>query len=108
MPCPGETGGNTTKQIISLGAGTDTRYFRLRANNRHQDLVYHEFDFPDICEAKIRTIETKVAAHFVADAIKVNKEGYFCHPLDLRQLPSQPEFSFPGFQPDVGVSQSHV
>ncbi|PQE31324.1 leucine carboxyl methyltransferase 1 protein [Rutstroemia sp. NJR-2017a WRK4] len=46
-----------TKQIISLGAGTDTRYFRLRARNGHQNVVYHEFDFPAVCAAKYRLVQ---------------------------------------------------
>ncbi|CAD6447080.1 83e3d3e9-4c85-4ed9-8f21-6410cc421a9e [Sclerotinia trifoliorum] len=45
------------KQIISLGAGTDTRYFRLRAKNLHKDVIYHEFDFPSVCAAKNRLVQ---------------------------------------------------
>ncbi|KAF7926840.1 uncharacterized protein EAE98_006225 [Botrytis deweyae] len=45
------------KQIISLGAGTDTRYFRLRAKNLHSNVVYHEFDFPSVCVAKNRLVQ---------------------------------------------------
>ncbi|KAI1004807.1 hypothetical protein K3495_g3406 [Podosphaera aphanis] len=44
------------KQIISLGAGTDTRYFRLRQQNRHTNVIYHEFDFPSVSEAKMCTV----------------------------------------------------
>ena len=46
------------KQIISLGAGTDTRYFRLRAQNRHRNVIYHEFDFPAVCAAKCLIAES--------------------------------------------------
>ncbi|APA06206.1 hypothetical protein SS1G_01313 [Sclerotinia sclerotiorum 1980 UF-70] len=45
------------KQIISLGAGTDTRYFRLRAKNLHKGVIYHEFDFPSVCAAKNRLVQ---------------------------------------------------
>ena len=45
-----------TKQIISLGAGTDTRYFRLRSQDKHHNLIYHEFDFPTVSETKRRTV----------------------------------------------------
>ncbi|KAJ5052240.1 uncharacterized protein L3040_001997 [Drepanopeziza brunnea f. sp. 'multigermtubi'] len=45
-----------TKQIISLGAGTDTRYFRLRSKNKHHSLVYHEFDFPSVSTNKRRIV----------------------------------------------------
>ncbi|ESZ99120.1 hypothetical protein SBOR_0530 [Sclerotinia borealis F-4128] len=53
-------GDNSTpqpKQIISLGAGTDTRYFRLRAKNLHKNVIYHEFDFPSVCAAKCRLVQ---------------------------------------------------
>ncbi|KAF7901464.1 hypothetical protein EAF00_003685 [Botryotinia globosa] len=45
------------KQIISLGAGTDTRYFRLRAKNLHNNVIYHEFDFPSVCVAKNHLVQ---------------------------------------------------
>ncbi|KAI9645576.1 carboxy methyl transferase for protein phosphatase 2A [Ciborinia camelliae] len=53
-------GDNSTpqpKQIISLGAGTDTRYFRLRAKKLHKNVIYHEFDFPSVCAAKCRLVK---------------------------------------------------
>jgi [phosphatase 2A protein]-leucine-carboxy methyltransferase len=46
------------KQIISLGAGTDTRYFRLRAQNRTRNLIYHEFDFPAVCASKWHMVDS--------------------------------------------------
>lgn len=46
-----------SKQIISLGAGTDTRYFRLRAKNLHKNAIYHELDFPSVCAAKSRLVQ---------------------------------------------------
>ena len=49
------------KQIISLGAGTDTRYFRLRAQNRNRNVIYHEFDFPAVCAAKCHIVESNKA-----------------------------------------------
>lgn len=50
-----------TRQIISLGAGTDTRYFRLRQRNRHRKLLYHEIDFPNVCHAKRKIVEAHAA-----------------------------------------------
>ncbi|KAG0649123.1 Leucine carboxyl methyltransferase 1 [Hyphodiscus hymeniophilus] len=111
------------KQIVSLGAGTDTRYFRLRAQNRHHNVIYHEFDFPAVCAAKCHIVEsnkslsrdeTIARAETVApintgspgiaeaewqllrsvkDRSGGMEAGYICHPLDLRELPSIPGLS---------------
>lgn len=116
-----------TKQIISLGAGTDTRYFRLRSQNKHQNLIYHEFDFPSVCQAKWETVrnndlftsgtdeylfplnsavETQ-APQKVWGFNKKSKDGttemiYCCHPLDLRQLPTAYNFQLPtGLRTDI-------
>ncbi|GAB1319078.1 carboxy methyl transferase for protein phosphatase 2A [Madurella fahalii] len=40
------------RQIVSLGAGTDTRSLRLFASQRHRNLAYHEIDFPAIIARK--------------------------------------------------------
>jgi len=86
------------RQVISLGAGTDTRYFRLRAKNTYPGLLYHEFDFPDICQAKINTVNNH---QLLPDGLKANEENYFCHPLDLRTLPSKSTEDFKGIRTDV-------
>lgn len=44
-----------------MGAGTDTRYFRLRAKNLHNNVIYHEFDFPSVCSAKSRLVQQNYA-----------------------------------------------
>ncbi|KAL8761131.1 MAG: hypothetical protein Q9184_002731, partial [Pyrenodesmia sp. 2 TL-2023] len=45
------------KQIISLGAGSDTRFFRLRSKNPpFYPFTYHELDFPSNTVQKISTI----------------------------------------------------
>ncbi|EEB07566.1 leucine carboxyl methyltransferase Ppm1 [Schizosaccharomyces japonicus yFS275] len=44
------------KQIISLGAGTDTRVFRFLAKYGPSKFVYHEFDFLVNCVKKLRVI----------------------------------------------------
>ncbi|TVY49979.1 Leucine carboxyl methyltransferase 1 [Lachnellula cervina] len=106
------------KQIISLGAGTDTRYFRLRAQNKHRNLIYHEFDFPSVCTTKSRIVSSNEALSkgdgnatlFVEPrkptgetdsdpepewGFRDHRDGetetiYCCHPLDLRRLPYTP------------------
>ncbi|RQM07847.1 hypothetical protein DH86_00000719, partial [Scytalidium sp. 3C] len=98
------------KQIISLGAGTDTRYFRLRDRNLHHNVIYHEFDFPRVTEAKFRIVQNSPALRnqehlfqrfgepgeeneatewgFINTVDGEDQSGYVCHPLDLRNLPS--------------------
>ncbi|KAH7312943.1 S-adenosyl-L-methionine-dependent methyltransferase [Rhexocercosporidium sp. MPI-PUGE-AT-0058] len=107
---------NTTsqkKQILSLGAGTDTRYFRLRSKNKANNLIYHEFDFPSVSTTKSRTVsnnrllsksgdetlfpEFKSPAFGISQqntdwGINTTRDGvsevtYCCHPMDLRELP---------------------
>ena len=45
------------KQIVSLGAGSDTRFFRLMTRNEGPpNMIYHELDFPVNTEHKIQMI----------------------------------------------------
>jgi [phosphatase 2A protein]-leucine-carboxy methyltransferase len=115
-----------TKQIVSLGAGTDTRYFRLRSQNKHHNLIYHEFDFPTVSETKRRTVlgnpllsklnENEIhfpdsqkpppdqAAEwgFTQSKDGISETIYCCHPLDLRQLPyAQPTQPIHGLRTDI-------
>ncbi|KAK1836488.1 putative leucine carboxyl methyltransferase [Podospora conica] len=46
----------TPRQIISLGAGTDTRALRLLASSSHPHLLYHELDFPLIAARKLSSL----------------------------------------------------
>ncbi|MBE7179889.1 MAG: class I SAM-dependent methyltransferase [Terriglobus roseus] len=45
------------KQIVSLGAGSDTRYFRILASGRAKDLIYHELDFASNTSKKVSAIQ---------------------------------------------------
>ncbi|KAJ2896504.1 putative leucine carboxyl methyltransferase 1 protein [Zalerion maritima] len=49
-------GGDGPKQIVSLGAGTDTRPLRIFSDPRWRgmEIVYHEVDFPTMAEKKLR------------------------------------------------------
>ncbi|KAF9890319.1 hypothetical protein FE257_005985 [Aspergillus nanangensis] len=89
------------KQIISLGAGTDTRIFRLLSSSpdlRH-NLIYHEIDFAVNTTAKIKFIratprlqqalglgspENEITISEAGDAL--HSSNYHLHPLDLRSL----------------------
>ena len=87
------------KQIISLGAGSDTRALRLLSNNSNRP-VYHELDFSVNTTSKIRTIratpllqkalglgENNVTISEMADAL--HSPWYHIHPVDLRSLPKR-------------------
>ncbi|KAJ9648838.1 carboxy methyl transferase for protein phosphatase 2A [Coniosporium tulheliwenetii] len=90
------------KQIISLGAGSDTRYFRIIYKDPAIKLVYHELDFPANTAQKISAIQrtpSLLAAirstlsslsdlHTTTDTL--TSPSYNIHPLDLRTLASDP------------------
>ncbi|KAI9674171.1 MAG: carboxy methyl transferase for protein phosphatase 2A [Caeruleum heppii] len=109
----------TKKQIISLGAGSDTRFFRLRNSIARHALVYHELDFPAVTAQKISSIrrsERLLAAieaqnkqdteiTFSQDGTSLHSSSYHIHPVDLRTLASpsplssSPSASLPGLCP---------
>ncbi|KAF7717504.1 Uncharacterized protein PECH_007942 [Penicillium ucsense] len=104
---PSSTGSHCKKQIISLGAGSDTRVFRLFARRDYSSrLIYHEIDFAVNTSAKIRTIrstpqlqrglgieETKdnVSISDAGDAL--HSPSYHIHPCDLRSLKADPSIT---------------
>ncbi|RDA88765.1 hypothetical protein CP532_4131 [Ophiocordyceps camponoti-leonardi (nom. inval.)] len=86
------------KQIVSLGAGTDTRPFRLLEGH---DVIYHEMDFEPTCRRKYRTVsaspslarslqdvETAESGSWSARWCRGGEDGgeYHCHAVDLRRL----------------------
>ncbi|KFY22103.1 hypothetical protein V493_06846 [Pseudogymnoascus sp. VKM F-4281 (FW-2241)] len=99
-------------QIISLGAGTDTRYFRYLDRGHKDQILYHELDFPIISANKLAFItrsatlappgseflalrevpdpdpERKMWGYFTDNQ---KKAGYLFHPMDLRNLPAEIE-----------------
>ncbi|KAA8651725.1 hypothetical protein EYZ11_000070 [Aspergillus tanneri] len=91
------------KQIISLGAGSDTRAFRLLSMQPRPDLIYHEIDFAVNTAAKIRFIRSTprlqqmlgigrpedVTISDAGDAL--HSTVYHLHPLDLRFLKRSPD-----------------
>ncbi|KAI1628292.1 S-adenosyl-L-methionine-dependent methyltransferase [Exophiala viscosa] len=96
------TGGNARKQIISLGAGSDTRFFRLKQKRRDLNLAYHEIDFESNTKKKIarlrsppfsRAAKTLASVDMEAADLVVSEDGatlsspdYTVLPQDLRQL----------------------
>ena len=98
------------RQIISLGAGSDTRFFRFRKRYAQIDLAYHEFDFPLNTKQKIRQMQTvdfyqAISKEWGVDwtpegrvvyeddakeppcfHLETGKSNYYLHSLDLRSL----------------------
>ncbi|KAJ0115384.1 hypothetical protein J7T55_012663 [Diaporthe amygdali] len=91
------------RQIVSLGAGTDTRCFRLfSSQRRRRGLIYHEVDFPSISSRKRMIVQATPALRSVLPGPVPTDDGaasaswrstpegegnqYWCHGLDLRDL----------------------
>lgn len=91
-------GPKTKRQIISLGAGSDTRYFRLQTSSSSwpQEFIYHELDFPEITASKIKIIlKGAVFGDLLPGPLDISNGGaglhspaYHIHPIDLRSLAS--------------------
>lgn len=96
-------GGKGERQIVSLGAGTDTRCFRLFSQkNRRRPLIYHEVDFPAISNRKRLIVQANPSLRRILPDPAPIEEGsatgswrstpegdgnrYWCHGLDLRDL----------------------
>ncbi|EGX91202.1 Leucine carboxyl methyltransferase superfamily [Cordyceps militaris CM01] len=98
-PAAGESAASTERQIVSLGAGTDTRPFRLFAGaGPHQKLTYHELDFDVTSRRKLQIVQgnrqfsrivtnsaVKSAQTWTAQPAHGAGE-YYCHGVDLREL----------------------
>ncbi|KAF2195280.1 leucine carboxyl methyltransferase 1 [Zopfia rhizophila CBS 207.26] len=93
------TSPESPKQIISLGAGTDTRYFRLRDKYPNSQLIYHEIDFPTNTAAKLSSLQrhpqlyTKLTSNSPPNPLSVapsattyHSATYNLHACDLRTL----------------------
>ncbi|OCK96582.1 leucine carboxyl methyltransferase 1 [Cenococcum geophilum 1.58] len=92
------------KQIVSLGAGTDTRYYRILSKYPSVKVVYHEFDFPSNTTTKIAAIQKTpfLLSHIrqplsdpsdlkiSADKTSLVSPFYNIHPIDLRTLSTSP------------------
>ncbi|KKZ62825.1 hypothetical protein EMCG_02820 [[Emmonsia] crescens] len=86
------------RQIISLGAGSDTRVFRLLSKDPSLDLLYHELDFPTNTAAKVKAIRSSPLLHKTlgihgpedanvsADGDTLHSKYLHVHPVDLRTL----------------------
>ncbi|PYH89129.1 leucine carboxyl methyltransferase [Aspergillus ellipticus CBS 707.79] len=86
------------KQIISLGAGSDTRVFRLLSQTpRPTNLIYHELDFATNTASKIKLIRASpLLQRVLGSDVTISPTGdalhspnYHLHPVDLRTLSQQ-------------------
>ncbi len=91
---------SSKKQIISLGAGSDTRFFNLAKKYMAQakpiPFLYHEIDFAQVTQRKALAISSKKALsdtinHEASPQINgrvgsIYSNTYCLHPLDLKDL----------------------
>ncbi|KAK0645557.1 S-adenosyl-L-methionine-dependent methyltransferase [Cercophora newfieldiana] len=92
------------RQIISLGAGTDTRALRLFTSTSpvHKDILYHEIDFPTTAAKKLTTIRTAprlrpvltitetLPSSWAAHSTSEPTNKLYYHGIDLRTLGQPP------------------
>lgn len=91
------------KQIISLGAGSDTRFFRLMGRKEKPNVVYHELDFPSNTAQKLALIKKSAnLKRLIGDEadctwtdVEVHCPSYHLHAIDLRTLHPKDEASSP-------------
>jgi O-methyltransferase involved in polyketide biosynthesis len=88
------------KQVVILGAGLDTMFFRLKSCEAVANAEYFELDFPDVTMQKVSTIKRRkplngllglgAASDFMAAVssgyTELNTPGYHLLPCDLRDL----------------------
>jgi [phosphatase 2A protein]-leucine-carboxy methyltransferase len=89
------------KQIISLGAGSDTRFFRLCAGTTYP-VIYHELDF----EANVIPKRTSIRASPALSRLILPKDStqgpsYHLHAIDLRDLTLKSPPTIPNLSSDI-------
>ncbi|KAI1152735.1 leucine carboxyl methyltransferase [Nemania diffusa] len=102
------------RQIVSLGAGTDTRVFRLREGGSCGNLVYHEVDFPTVTDRKFHVVKSTAAlravipgpefvdqTHTWHDESLSDGGQYWCHGVDLRDLSKPDVTPLAGLRTDI-------
>ncbi|KAH6702570.1 leucine carboxyl methyltransferase [Verticillium dahliae] len=100
------------RQIISLGAGTDTRIFRIFGGRACHNLTYHELDFPVTVTKKSRLVSAIPHMRRVLGEQVPQPDGswscrppsggeYYCHGIDLRELPQGGNSQLKGLKNNV-------
>lgn len=104
------TDAHSKKQIVSLGAGSDTRFFRRARKN----LVFHELDFPTNTTNKISMIQQDAPLKNIItstlddpssltvspDRTALHSPTLNIHPIDLRDMASASP-TLPNLDPDL-------
>ncbi|KAK1964268.1 leucine carboxyl methyltransferase [Colletotrichum sublineola] len=104
--------GSKQRQIISLGAGTDTRPFRLFPRTNRPELAYHEIDFSVTVQKKARIVQSVPLLRQILGVPSIEEDGswssqpspadkYYCHSRDLRELVQRGAPSLAGLRTDV-------
>ncbi|OTB06420.1 hypothetical protein M426DRAFT_318831 [Hypoxylon sp. CI-4A] len=100
------------RQIISLGAGTDTRCFKLFSQPTQSGLIYHEIDFPAISTKKLQLVNAipqlrsiirnpqSEDANWSSSSLQ-NGCQYWCHGIDLRDLAKDDAKPLNGIRTDI-------
>lgn len=102
---------NEQKQIVSLGAGSDTRFFRRGRSN----IRYHELDFASNTAVKIAVIQrtprlkAAITATFSSpenlsispDETSLTSPTYNIHAVDLRNLSPDSTLRLPNLDPTI-------
>ncbi|KAG5983474.1 hypothetical protein E4U55_008067 [Claviceps digitariae] len=89
--------GPSVKQIISLGAGTDTRPLHIFQGPGADSIIYHELDFESTCRRKLAIIQSSPGLRHIFRDFSIHNNGswsaeparggsYHCHAMDLREL----------------------
>jgi [phosphatase 2A protein]-leucine-carboxy methyltransferase len=91
------------KQIISLGAGSDTRFFRFQKNGafRGIDVEYHELDFEANVNNKRQVIRNSTR---LSDEIRYGEMDdafYRLHAIDLRDLTTKSPPAIPDLDSEL-------
>ncbi|KAK5108506.1 hypothetical protein LTR62_008246 [Meristemomyces frigidus] len=91
------------KQIISLGAGSDTRFFRLvpEQTTSSTALVYHEVDFETNVARKRASIRASPLLTTTIQKAASNGSDYHLHALDLRDLTTKSPPLIPNLEPNI-------
>ncbi|GKT59219.1 leucine carboxyl methyltransferase 1 [Colletotrichum tofieldiae] len=108
----GMQSGSKQRQIISLGAGTDTRPFRLFPRAGRPELVYHEIDFAVTVRKKARIVQSVPPLRQILGVPSVEEDGswssqpsptdkYYCHSRDLRDLVRDSAPPLAGLRTDI-------
>ncbi|KAI0022396.1 S-adenosyl-L-methionine-dependent methyltransferase [Xylariomycetidae sp. FL0641] len=99
------------RQIISLGAGTDTRCFKLFSQPSLSNIVYHEIDFPAVASKKRQLVNSAPSLRSILPNIELKGETwsshhllngcqYWCHGMDLRDILKENFSGIAGIRPD--------